>query len=139
MGEKLLGNGDLLFANEMGEERIQGAYLSDQEITDVCNFLVDNNETQYLIDTKQLEEKIVSDITEDEEDEKFEEICYYAVRNSTASANQLMQEFKISFNRINRILLKMENMGIISSTVKGKQREVLVTEDELSQILDNNR
>ena len=137
--EKLLGNGDLLFANEMGEERIQGAYLSDQEITDVCNFLVDNNETQYLIDTKQLEEKIVSDITEDEEDEKFEEICYYAVRNSTASANQLMQEFKISFNRINRILLKMENMGIISSTVKGKQREVLVTEDELSQILDNNR
>ena len=50
-----------------------------------------------------------------------------------------MQEFKISFNRINRILLKMENMGIISSTVKGKHREVLVTEDELSQILDNNR
>lgn len=137
--EKLLGNGDMIFANGADEDRIQGAYLSDDEITDVCNFLVDNNETQYLIDTKQLEEKIVSDITEDEEDEKFEEICYYAVRNSTASANQLMQEFKISFNRINRILLKMENMGIISSTVKGKQREVLVTEDELSQILDNNR
>ena len=137
--EKLLGNGDMIYANGADEDRIQGAFLSDEEITDVCNFLVDNNETNYLIDTEQLAEKIVTDTTEDEEDEKFEEICYYAVRNEIGSANKLMQVFNISFNRANRILLKMENLGILSSTVKGKQREVLVTEDELAQILDGNR
>ena len=137
--EKLLGNGDMIYANGADEDRIQGAYLSDEEITDVCNYLVDNNEPHYLIDSIQLEEKIVTDTTEDEEDEKFEEICYYAVRNEIGSANKLMQVFNISFNRANRILLKMENLGILSSTVKGKQREVLVSEDELAQILERNR
>ena len=137
--EKLLGNGDMIYANGADEDRIQGAFLTDEEITDVCNFLVDNNETNYLIDTEQLTEKIVTDTTEDEEDEKFEEICYYAVRNEIGSANKLMQVFNISFNRANRILLKMENLGILSSTVKGKQREVLVSEDELAEILDRNR
>ena len=137
--DKLLGQGDMLYSSETGEDRIQGSYLSDEEIINVCQYLTEHNTVEYLIDSKQLEEKIISDEAEDEEDEKFEEICYYAVRNEIGSANRLMQVFNISFNRANRILLKMERLGILSSTVKGKQREVLVSADELAQILDNDK
>lgn len=137
--ETLLGNGDMLYSDDLGEQRIQGPYLSDQEIMAVCNYLADNNEQNFLIDSKQLEEKIVTEEAEEEDDEKFEEICYYAVRNEIGSANRLMQVFNISFNRANRILLKMERLGILSSTVKGKQREVLVSADELADILDNDK
>lgn len=137
--ETLLGNGDMLYSDDLGEQRIQGPYLSDQEISSVCNYLAEHNDQNFLIDSKQLDEKIVTDEAEEEDDEKFEEICYYAVRNEIGSANRLMQVFNISFNRANRILLKMERLGILSSTVKGKQREVLVSADELADILDNDK
>lgn len=137
--EKLLGMGDMLFSNEQGEERIQGAYVTEEEIGDIVDYLSRHNEITYLVDEDQLQAKVESFESDDEEDEIFEEVAIYAVRNNIGSSNRLMQVFNISFNRANRILLKMEKLGILSGTIKGKPREVLVSEQELFQILDDNK
>jgi len=137
--EKLLGMGDMLFSNEQGEERIQGAYVTEEEIGDIVDYLSRHNEITYLVDEDQLQAKVESVDADDEEDEIFEEVAIYAVRNNIGSSNRLMQVFNISFNRANRILLKMEKLGILSGTIKGKPREVLVSEQELFQILDDNK
>ena len=137
--EKLLGMGDMLFSNEQGEERIQGAYVTEEEIGDIVDYLSRHNEITYLVDEDQLQAKVESFESDDEEDEIFEEVAIYAVRNNIGSSNRLMQVFNISFNRANRILLKMEKLGILSGTIKGKPREVLVSEQELFQILDENK
>ena len=135
--EKLLGNGDMLYKNEFGEERIQGAYVSDEEIRDVTEFLTENYEQEFLLSDSQLDERIIETEDADEEDELFEEIAYFCVRNNTASTNQLQKTFKISFNRADRIVLMMEKLGIVSQTVRGKSREVIVNIDQLNEILDN--
>lgn len=137
--EKLLGMGDMLYSNELGEERIQGAYVTEEEIGNIVEYLSNHNEITYLVDEKDIQAKIETVENEDEEDEIFEEVALYAVRNGVGSSNRLMQVFNISFNRANRLLLKMERLGIMSGTIKGKPREVLVSEEELEQILEENR
>ncbi|HON64432.1 MAG TPA: DNA translocase FtsK [Bacilli bacterium] len=135
--ETLLGNGDMLYSEPTGEYRLQGAYVDDGEISRVTSYLRDNYGPQYLIDLSELEEK--TEISEDNDatlDPLFNDVAYFVVRNNTGSNNKITQAFKISFNRADRMLLAMENLGIVSSTVKGKQREVLVSETELEAILN---
>ncbi len=136
--EKLLANGDMLYVDTTGERRLQGAFLSYGELTKITNFLRDQDMVDYLIDETELEEKGTSyDSGGVDEDEKFDEIARYVVQMEVASVNRLMQVFNISFNRANRIFAKLEQLGVVSSTVKGKQREVLVGESELEEILLN--
>lgn len=137
--EKLLGNGDMLYVDTTGERRLQGAYISDAEVMKVTNFLRDQGPTTYLIDENELDDKTAGFVVESEDggDELFDEIALYAVRNKTASINRIMQVFSISFNRANRLFTQFEELGIVSGTTKGKQREILVTEDELKDILNS--
>lgn len=136
--EKLLGNGDMLYVDTTGERRLQGAYVSDAEVMKITNFLRDQGPVSYLIDENELDDKSAGYVTvdNDDTDELFDEIALYAVRNKTASINRIMQVFNISFNRANRLFTQFEELGIVSGTVKGKQREILVTEDELKDILN---
>ena len=69
-------------------------------------------------------------------DERFEEIAFYVVRNKNASINQLTQIFNMGFNRVNDIFLALEEMGVLSPGVKGKQREVLIDEFQLRDLLE---
>ena len=137
--EKLLGNGDMLYVDTTGERRLQGAYVSDAEVMKVTNFLRDQGPVTYLIDEAELDDKTAGFVVDstDEGDELFDEIALYAVRNKTASINRIMQVFNISFNRANRLFTQFEELGIVSGTTKGKQREILVTEDELKDILNS--
>ena len=137
--EKLLGNGDMLYVDTTGERRLQGAYVSDEEVMKVTNFLRNQGPVNYLIDENELDDKTAGFVVESEDggDELFDEIALYAVRNKTASINRIMQVFSISFNRANRLFTQFEELGIVSGTTKGKQREILVTEDELKDILNS--
>lgn len=137
--EKLLGNGDMLYVDTTGERRLQGAYVSDAEVMKVTNFLRDQGPVNYLIDESELDDKTAGFVTDstDDGDELFDEIALYAVRNKTASINRIMQVFNISFNRANRLFMQFEELGIVSGTTKGKQREIKVTEDELKDILNS--
>ena len=135
--EKLLGNGDMLYVDDFGERRIQGTYVKDMEIMKITNFLSERYAVNYLVEESDLEEKAIINKFDDDQDEIFEEVARYVVKYNVGSNNRITQEFNISFNRANRLLMKMESLGIVSSTVKGKQREVLVTETELEDILNN--
>jgi len=135
--ETLLGNGDMLYSDPTGEYRLQGAFVDDSEISRITSYLRDNYGPQYLIDLSELEEKV--EVNEDNDatlDPLFNDVAYFVVRNNTGSNNKITQAFKISFNRADRMLIAMESLGIVSSTVKGKQREVLVNETELETILN---
>ena len=69
----------------------------------------------------------------------FEEIALFVVRNENGSSNAIQNTFNVSFNRTKRMLSKMEKLGILSPTVAGKPRTVLVNEEELYKILDENK
>ena len=135
--EKLLGDGDLLFKTEIGEERVQGAFISDDEIARIADYVSDNNTQSFLIDESELDKKVIEIEEADEDDELLEDIAYFCVRNNTASANKISQMFNMSFNRVNRVLIKFEKLGIVSSTVPGKSRTLIVNEEQLNDILAN--
>ena len=138
--ETLLGYGDMLFSDAYGERRLQGAYISDSEIVKVSNYLRENYSANYLVNLTDLEEQVEYTNSDDaSNDPLFEEVARFVVRMETGSNNRITQAFKISFNRADRMLLAMETLGIVSTTVKGKQREVLVNEIELEDILKTRK
>ena len=81
--------------------------------------------------------KSSSSTTSGIDDPKFAEVAYYIVRNNNASNNSLGKIFNMGFNRVDKILVALEELGVLSKSVRGKQREVLVDELELEQILSN--
>lgn len=134
--DKLLGLGDMLYSSGISEQRLQGAYISDSEINRVTAFLRQTGSTNYLFTTEQLQKEIASYESGGAfNDEMFEEVARYVVQNRIGSNNHLSQVFNMGFNRTNDILNEMERLGIVSSTVRGRQREVLVTPEELEDIL----
>lgn len=143
--EKLEGYGDMLikYAGRM-EKRLQGAFISNQDIRKVVQYLRENNTCDFIVTLEEVRELATSNKANPSSqkssginDPRFAEIAYYIVRNKNASNNALIKEFGMGFNRVNEILLSLEELGILTPAVKGKQREVLVDELELEQILTN--
>ena len=87
--------------------------------------------------TRQMAQNIGTGRTSGVDDERFEEVAYYVVRNKNASNNALLREFGMGFNRVNDILIALERLGVLGPAIKGKQREVLVDEYQLEDILKN--
>ena len=142
--EKLEGYGDVLikYAGKI-ERRLQAAYVDSEDIYKIIAYLIENNKCEYLVTKEELEQSSTSrqlgqttGRSDGMEDEKFEEVAYYIVRNQNSSANAIAQEFNMGYNRANSILLALERLGVVSSVVRGKQREVLVNEVELEMILN---
>ena len=142
--EKLEGYGDVLikYAGKI-ERRLQGAYVDSEEIYRIIDFLKENNKCDYLVTKEELAQSSTSrqlgqntGRSDGMEDEKFEEVAYYIVRNQNSSANAIAQDFNMGYNRANSILVALEKLGVVSSVVRGKQREVLVNEVELEMILN---
>ena len=86
----------MLYKTEYGEERIQGAFVDDDEINAVVSFLAENNEQVYLIDDESLNQKVIEIEEADDNDDMFEEVAYFCVRNKTASTNQIQKTFNMS-------------------------------------------
>lgn len=145
--EKLEGYGDMLIRYAgRAERRLQGAFVSNSDVKKVVNFLKTNNRLEYIVTKEELRQSAASRNTGSStsvaknlgvNDELFDEIAYYVVRNQNASVNSISRQFNTGFNRMNDIFLGLEELGIVSRSVKGKSREVLVTELELEEILEN--
>ena len=147
--ERLLGKGDMLFFPQGYTKplRVQGAFVSDEEVSNVVEFLKKNCDPQEI--DNDLESKISSmakggspasgiDASADEMfDEYFREACKYVLEKGQASAGMLQRTYRIGFNRAARMIDKMESTGIISGENGTKPRTVLVTLAELEQILEN--
>lgn len=135
--EKLLGRGDMLF-QPMGENkpnRVQGAFISDEEVEAVVSFVKGQQEANYV------EEMIPKDEPKTEqgeaEDEYYDDAVALVVDMQTASISLLQRRFRIGYNRAARIVDEMELRGIVGPSEGSKPREVLV-QPELEPIHSDN-
>ena len=127
--EKLLGKGDMLFL-PMGENvpiRIQGSYVSDEEIKRVVDFVKRGKKPVY--DEKLADLDGPSKISEDfsgEEDPLYNEIVEFAIKTGRISASLIQRKYRLGYNRAARIVDLLEERGIIGPQNGSKPREVLV-------------
>jgi DNA segregation ATPase FtsK/SpoIIIE, S-DNA-T family len=128
--EKLLGRGDMLFLENGSSKpvRLQGTYVSDEEIDLVVAHVREQQEPQYLFEQDELLKK--AQVTEDE-DELFYEACEFIIEQGHASTSSLQRRFKIGYNRAARLMDILETNGFITSANGSKPREVLVTVADL--------
>lgn len=131
--EKLLGRGDMLFLENGSSKpvRLQGTFVSDNEIDDVVAHVRKEREPEYLFEQEELLKK--AQVIE-EEDELFYEACEFVVDQGSASTSSLQRRFKIGYNRAARLIDMMEMQGMISEARGSKPREVLLTVAELESI-----
>ncbi|MFB5282377.1 DNA translocase FtsK [Peribacillus sp. Hz7] len=135
--EKLLGRGDMLFAENGSSKtvRLQGTFVSDDEIDQVVNHVKNEQQPNYLFEQEDLLSR--AQVTEDT-DELFLEACEFVVSQHAASASSIQRRFRVGYNRAARLVEMMEQQGIISESRGSKPREVLISEEELEFLLDEN-
>ena len=134
--EKLLGRGDMLFLpqGENAPTRIQGAWISEPEITKIVDFVCKEQVAQYdarfqNLDHIQGETTGVNEAVEKDEeydDPLYDEIVEFVVKTGKASASLLQRRFKLGYNRAARVIDLLEERGIIGPMNGSKPREVLV-------------
>lgn len=135
--EKLLGRGDMLFLNNGASEtvRLQGTFVSDDEIDTIVAHVRREQEPNYLFEQEELLQKAAISETEDE---LFPEACEFVVQQGGASTSLLQRHFKIGYNRAARLIEMMETQGFVSGQRAGRPREVLLTEEELQALHDSH-
>jgi S-DNA-T family DNA segregation ATPase FtsK/SpoIIIE len=125
--EGLLGNGDLLLLppGTAKLQRIHGAYVSEQEIRRIIDFLKEQQKPLYQAEILQArpEEETVH---EDEYDEKYDEAVALVTETRQASISMVQRRLRVGYNRAARMIEVMEREGIVSAGDGGKPREVLV-------------
>ncbi len=131
--ERLLGKGDMLFLENGAPKpvRLQGTFVSDEEIDAVVAHVRSQQSPQYLFEQEELLQKAV---LHEEEDELFYDACEFVVQSGTASTSSLQRRFKIGYNRAARLMDMMEARGFISEPNGSKPRDVLITESDLETI-----
>ncbi len=135
--EKLLGRGDMLFL-PMGENkpvRVQGAFISDEEVEHIVTFVTDQQGANYVEEMMPTEEPKT---TQNEvQDEVYEDAVALIVEMQTASISLLQRRFRIGYNRAARLIDEMEMRGIVGPSEGSKPRKVNITqvpgEDHLAE------
>ncbi|MBS4216793.1 DNA translocase FtsK [Bacillus sp. FJAT-49711] len=134
--EKLLGRGDMLFLGSGSSKpvRLQGTFVSDHEIDRIVEFVRTQGKPNYMFEQEELLKR--AQVQEDE-DELFFESCDFVVNQGSASTSLLQRQFRIGYNRAARLILMMEQQGIISEAKGSKPRDVLINERELKVLKDS--
>ena len=140
--EKLLGKGDMLFYPQGYQKpaRLQGAFVSDDEVSAVVEFLADKNPgVQY---NQQIEQQVNSPVTAagmagDDRDVHFEEAGKFIIEKEKASIGMLQRMFKIGFNRAARIMDQLCDAGVVGPEEGTKPRKVLMSMEEFQNYLEN--
>ena len=125
--EKLLGKGDMLYASadSMKPLRIQGAFVSDEEVVNVVDYIKGNSESNYNEEAiEKVEENVTSEL--EDEDELLDEAIRVIVADQTASVSMLQRKLKIGYARAGRIIDQLEQKGIVGGYEGSKPRKVLV-------------
>lgn len=124
--EKLLGRGDMLFLPVGASKpvRVQGAFLSDEEVEEVVDFVISQQKAQYqeeMIPTETVE------TNEKVEDDLYDEAVQLVIEMQTASVSMLQRRFRIGYTRAARLIDEMEARGIVGQYEGSKPRTVLIT------------
>ena len=150
--EKLLGKGDMLFAPQGYPKpaRIQGAFVSDEEVSDVVDFL----KNQCMGNGNLYDESIQNQIQNmgqggasgsgtgsdggSDIDEYFVDAARFIIDKDKASIGMLQRAFRIGFNRAGRIMDQLYEAGVVGSDEGTKPRKVLMTEEQFEQYLEES-
>ncbi|MFD3156576.1 DNA translocase FtsK 4TM domain-containing protein [Haloimpatiens sp. FM7330] len=130
--EKLLGKGDMLFypVGEGKPIRIQGAFISEEEVEKVVTFI---KEQQSEVNYKdEIIEQINTNVAKknSDEDELLEEAINIVVNEGQASTSMLQRKLKIGYNRAAGIMEQLEDRGVVSGRNGSKPRQVLISKEE---------
>ncbi|MGB9779355.1 DNA translocase FtsK 4TM domain-containing protein [Caldanaerobacter sp.] len=134
--EKLLGKGDMLF-DPIGASkpiRVQGAFISEEEVEAVVNFLKENYNPHYQ--EIKIEEKLNGKALEEEEDELLEDAISVILETGQASISLLQRKLRIGYARAARIIDQLEQKGIISGYDGAKPRQILMSREEIQKLLE---
>ena len=143
--EKLLGKGDMLFFPSGYSEpvRVQGAFVTDNEVSDVVEFLRQNNdspeynnEVTEVVDEPKEAQAPEEKKPESEYDEYFADAGRFVIESDRAAAGQLQRKFSIGFNRAGRIIDQLHKAGVVGPAEGTKPRKVLMTMEEFEQMVN---
>lgn len=144
--EKLLGKGDMLFypSGYQKPVRVQGAFVSDKEVSDVVEFLTEHRKEEAGYD-----ESVVSAVNAPsmadsqafggERDVYFEEAGRFIIEKEKASIGLIQRNYKVGFNRAARIVDQLCEAGVVGPEEGTKPRKILMTMEEFEAFLQNNK
>jgi DNA segregation ATPase FtsK/SpoIIIE, S-DNA-T family len=133
--EQLLGKGDMLFLPPASSRfvRLHGPYISEQESARLASFLRKQGKPTYD-ETITADEKQGTGDLEFEKDDLYDEAARIVVSSGQASISYLQRRLRIGFSRAARLVDMMEAEGLVSASVGGKAREVLVKKDYFEEV-----
>ena len=142
--EKLLGKGDMLFfpSGAPKPSRVQGAFVSDEEVEKIVAFIKSNGTATYSEDildsienNNKTDKELAQEQAEDDETDPFlMDAIQTVVETGQASTSFIQRRFKVGYARAGRIIDQMEERGVISGYQGSKPREVLMTLDKLNEL-----
>jgi len=142
--EKLIGRGDMLFApiGSSKPGRIQGCFVSDEEVEKVVDFIKGDHTAEYddniMVEIERqaaVEKKQKTGLQEDgpDEDPMLKEAIKVVVENGMASTSLLQRKLKLGYARAARIIDEMEQRGVVGGYEGSKPRKVLITAEQLME------
>ena len=144
--EKLLGKGDMLYfpSGASKPTRVQGAFVSDEEVEQIVNFVKSNGTAVYsedILDTienggkeEQIKNLAADQAQDDDTDPFLQDAIDTVVETGQASTSFIQRKFKVGYARAGRIIDQMEERGVISGYQGSKPREVLWTLEKLAEM-----
>ena len=146
--EKLLGKGDMLYfpSGAPKPSRVQGAFVSDEEVEKIVDFIKSNGTATYNEDilesienTNKSDKELAQEQAADDDTDPFlMDAIQTVVETGQASTSFIQRRFKVGYARAGRIIDQMEERGIISGYQGSKPREVLMTLDRLNELKMSN-
>jgi DNA segregation ATPase FtsK/SpoIIIE, S-DNA-T family len=137
--ESLLGQGDMLFrpVGSSKLQRIQGAYITEEEISRVTDAWRSQGEPTYeqeLLEGREVSDDPDQDLSPDEDD-LLEEAIHLVAQTQTASVSMVQRRLRVGYTRAGRLIDMLERRGVISGYEGSKPRQVLITEADVSRVL----
>ncbi|MEG0026463.1 MAG: DNA translocase FtsK [Bacilli bacterium] len=134
--EKLLGKGDMLFL-PMGEncpKRIQGTFITEEEIKAVADHTIKQQIAQYdetlIMDDEEMHATTMLEETDAKEEPLYNEIVEFVIKQEKASASLIQRRFRLGYNRAARVIDLMEDRGIIGPSNGSRPRQVLIKNEK---------
>ncbi|QQK77360.1 DNA translocase FtsK [Salicibibacter cibarius] len=132
--ERLIGKGDMLLSENGASKlvRLQGTFVSDEEIDEVAAYLRHKKAPAYLF-TKN---DVVKHESRSDDDDLLEDASHFVIQQGSASTSLIQRQFHIGYNRAARLMDMMETKGIVSAAAGTKPRDVLVNDGQLAELFE---
>ena len=146
--EKLLGKGDMLFfpQNYQKPLRVQGAFVSDDEVSAVVGFIKDENGaanySSHIQESVEQSQNLSMSISDgggnsgNDRDVLFKEVGKFLIESEKGSIGSIQRRFKVGFNRAARIMDQLEEAGLVGPEEGTKPRKVLMSPEEFEQYIE---